>query len=182
MGDQQVIFSDDLVDESFLEADSDLESELQTLSASSASELLQAEMEDECPHKAALLIERSNQMEYKVVHAETPDKQGVRHTVLKGKNGELQYIASRSVSGEHRTLIADPPACSAGPLATLQTDGDPAPTEVTSADDPVDPEMSSRTRQTGGEAHLLALDSWLVADCETLLKRTVAEGCNNKQL
>lgn len=178
-----IIYSDGPSDKSFLETDSDMESDIQALSADSASELLQAEIEDVCPHAATSLIEQSEQMEYEVVHAEAADEQGVRHTLLKGKDGQLQYIASRRVQGEHRTLITDPPACSVtGPLAALQTKEVPAPPEDISTNDLVDADMSRLTRQTGGEATVLPLDSQLVADCETLFKRTVAEGCNNKQI
>lgn len=144
--------------------ESDMETESEALSAGMASELFESAMMDHCPDKALALSEET---QFEVVQAEPADSNGVRHVLLKSKDGQLQYMAShRSPDGEHRALVTDPPVCSAAALLEH-----PDNTEI-KASDPVDAPTSP-----GGDGHALALDDQLVIDCETLFKRTVEENC-----
>ena len=101
-----------------------------------------------------------------MVHSESADVNGVRHVLLKRKDGKLQYMASHQLpSGEHRAIVTDPPACSiTDSLAALETSRGPTVKTV------------DNKRSAGEAAMLLPADS-LVEDCKKLFVRTVKENC-----
>jgi len=162
-----VVYSSDPIEPPVSTLESDMDTESEALSAGMASELFESAMMDQCPDKVLALTEET---EFEVVQAEPADSNGVRHVLLKRKDGQLQYMAShRSPDGEHRALVTYPSACSTA-LALL----DPLePDHVVNQDDP----LTTNSSSIGGERHELALTDQLVLDCETLFKRTVEENC-----
>lgn len=143
---------------------STLETDTEALSADAAFELFQSAAMETCPEKAALL---QQQAKFEVVHSEPADVNGVRHVLLKGTDGKLQYMAShRLPNGEHRAIVTDPPACSiTDSVAVLQTPK--GPTTVKGADH----------KASAGEASMLLPSDSAVEDCKKLFVRTVKENC-----
>jgi hypothetical protein len=187
-----------------------LEVETSALSVAEAGALLSLEMIRGCPGKAPTpaftdpagefvqtdlnpeyaLVQNA---EFKVVHSETPDADGVRHVLLQDRMGSLQYMASHQLAtGEHQALVTDPPICSKiGSLEVLlEVGGEPEP--IRSAD-PVNPSddvlkpiskndpVEADHKGSGGAGMLLTTDP-LVTDCKVLFENTYSENCGGKKV
>jgi cathepsin B len=167
-----------------------MEAETSTLSAAEAGALLSLELIRGCPGLAPaptytdVAVEDMNHeyalvenAEFKVVHSEAPDPDGVRHVLLQDRTGELQYMASHQLpNGQHQAIVTDPPICSKiGSLAMLGVD--PVEVAAVETNGPINAEPLGDAGKGSGGSNLLLLNDPLVQSCKELFENTFVEKC-----
>jgi len=171
-----------------------MEAETSALSAAEAGALLSLELIRGCPGLAPaptytdVAVEEINHeyalvenAEFKVVHSETPDADGVRHVLLQDRTGELQYMASHQLpNGQHQAIVTDPPICSKiGSLAMLGVD--PVEVAAVEANGPINAEPLGDAGKGSGGSNLLLLNDPLVQSCKKLFENTFVEKCGGEK-
>eukprot|EP00933_Yihiella_yeosuensis_P047626 TRINITY_DN434_c0_g1_i2.p1 TRINITY_DN434_c0_g1~~TRINITY_DN434_c0_g1_i2.p1 ORF type:complete len:860 (-),score=204.77 TRINITY_DN434_c0_g1_i2:141-2720(-) len=136
-------------------------SESEALSSEDMTELLKQTRQEQCEKLEGEKAAR--QGPFDLITAEEEDEQGVRHVLLKDQNGRLQYLAIHkpSVKGNHRVIVADPPACQ----LLLEDETDPLP---------------GAARDQTGAPKMLSIKDRAVKDCKKLLEKSFKENCQSE--
>jgi cathepsin B len=132
------------------------------MSAEQATASLKSTQEEQCPEQA-----QADAQKYTVLTAEAADAKGIRHTLLKRQDGQIQYLAAHtSEDGIVRALVGDPPIC-------LE---DSVFMEV----EPHSFQNSTAGLERSGAPQFAKLDDEVVKDCKKLFLRTALDVCHKE--